>query len=230
MPLEVGIAPAEHGRVSLARIQRDYVNEWGLMHTRGGSERVFTLPTGVLSRGAYRYGNPDLGFELLTRIAATLDHGAIGCYHELIPDGLSFIQNWSASLFLKGAVEDLMGLDPRADRHEVTIAPQLPAAWEFAELRGVPIGDHRLDVRAERERAEIRHLSGPVPLTVRYCLIGLDLPGATLGGEPLDLDTRQMAGRDATLVEITLPPRETVMLAWRDGVVRAIPNPAGTSS
>ena len=195
------------------------------MHTQGDDERVWTLPTGVLSRGAYRYGNPDLGFELLTRIAATLNHGAIGCYHELIPDGLTFIQNWSASLFLKGTVKDLMGLDPHADRHEVTIAPQLPSAWEFAELSSVVIGDHRLDVRAERERAEIRHLSGPAPLTVRYGLIGAGPLTATLDGEPLAVEIRKMAGRDAVVVEIALSPGQTATLAWSDGVLNATTQP-----
>ena len=225
VPLEVGIAPPEHGRASLARIQSEYLNEWGLMHTRGQDDRVWTLPTGVLSRGAYRYGDPELGFRLLTDIAATLDHGAIGCYHELIPEGISFIQNWSASLFLKGTLEDLMGLDPRADRHEVTIAPQLPPAWEFAELTGVPIGDHRLDVRAERERAEIRHLSGPAPLTVRYYLIEVGPLTAMLDGAPLPVKATEVAGRDAITVEITLAPGRMVTLAWSDGGLRAITQP-----
>ncbi|MFH1926709.1 MAG: glycosyl hydrolase family 65 protein [Chloroflexota bacterium] len=222
VPLEVGIASAEHGRTSLARIKRDYLNEWGLVHTLGDDERVWTLPTGVLSRGGYRYGDPDLGFDLLTLLAATLDHGAIGCYHELIPDGLTFLQNWSATMFLKGAVEDLMGLDPRADQHKVTIAPQLPAAWEFAELRSVPIGGHRLDVRAEREGAEIRHLSGPAPLTVCYGLLDVGPLTATLDGEPLDVQTKEYIGRDATFVEITLSPGETVKLTRDDDILQAI--------
>ena len=134
-------------------------------------------------------------------------------------------QNWSASLFLKGTVKDLMGLDPHADRHEVTIAPQLPSAWEFAELSSVVIGDHRLDVRAERERAEIRHLSGPAPLTVRYGLIGAGPLTATLDGEPLAVEIRKMAGRDAVVVEIALSPGQTATLAWSDGVLNATTQP-----
>jgi hypothetical protein len=225
VPLEVGIAPPEHGRASLARIQSEYLNEWGLMHTRGQDDRVWTLPTGVLSRGAYRYGDLDLGFRLLTDIAATLDHGAVGCYHELIPQGISFIQNWSASLFLKGTVEDLMGLDPRADRHEVTIAPQLPSAWEFAELTGVPIGAHQLDMRAEHERAEIRHLSGPAPLVIRYALVGVGPLTATLDGKPLPVETGEVGGRDAAVVEITLSPGRSATLSWDAGVLRVVTQP-----
>ena len=225
VPLEVGLAPLEHGRTSLARIQSDYLNQWGLMHTRGQDDRVWTLPTGVLSRGAYRYGDPDLGFRLLTDIAATLDHGAIGCFHELIPDGISFLQSWSASMFLRGTVEDLMGLTPRADRHEVTIAPQLPSTWKFAELTGVPIGDHRLNVRAEHGRAAIRHLSGPAPLTVRYVIFGAGPLTATLAGKPLSVETREVAGRDAAIVEIMLSPGQKAFLNWGDGLLHCVIEP-----
>ena len=118
-----------------------------------------------------------------------------------------------------------MGLDPRADRHEVTITPQLPPAWEFAALTGVPIGDHRLDVRAERERAEIRHLSGPAPLTVRYYLIEVGPLTAMLDGAPLPVKATEVAGRDAITVEITLAPGRMVTLAWSDGGLRAITQP-----
>jgi len=97
----------------------------------------------------------------------------------------------------------------------------LPYAWEFADLTGVVIGDHRLDVRAEHERAEIRHLSGPAPLTVRYGLIGAGPLTATLDGEPLTVEIRKMAGRDAIIVAITLPPGQTATLDWSDGVLEA---------
>jgi glycogen debranching enzyme len=225
VPLEVGMAPADHGLSSLARIQSEHLSEWGLVHTRDQDERVWTLPTGVLSRGAYRYGDPDLGFRLLTDIASTLEQGAIGCFHELIPKGLSFIQSWSAGLFLKGTVEDLMGLDPRADRHEVTVSPRLPSALEFAELINVPIGNHTLDVRAERERTEIRHQSGPAPLIIRYGLVEAGPLTATLDGEPLAVEVKEVARRDVVVVEIALSPGQTVALSWSDDLLRAVTQP-----
>ncbi len=168
VPLEVGIAPAEHARLSLARIQRDYLNEWGLVHTRGDDERVWTLPTATLSRGAYRYGDPEMGLEMLQHLAQTLDHGSIGLFHELIPEGFSFLQSWSGATFVRGVVEDLMGITVRADLHAVTIAPQLTAAWDFAELEGLRFGEHTTTVHATHTGITVAHTSGPVPLSITY--------------------------------------------------------------
>jgi len=168
VPLEVGIAPAEHARLSLARIQRDYVNDWGLMHTRGDDERVWTLPTATLSRGAYRYGDPEMGLEMLQHLAQTLDHGSIGSFHELIPEGFSFLQSWSGATFVRGVVEDLMGITVRADLHALTIAPQLAAAWDFAELENLRFGEHTITVRATHTGITMTHSSGPATLSVTY--------------------------------------------------------------
>ena len=166
VPLEVGIAPAERGRLSLARIQRDYLNEWGLVHTRGDDERVWTLPTATLSRGAYHYGDPEMGLEMLQHLAQTLDHGSIGMFHELIPEGFSFLQLWSGATFVRGVVEDLMGIAVRADLHAVTLAPQLAAAWDFAELENLRFGEHTVTVRATHTGVTMTHTSGPVPLSI----------------------------------------------------------------
>ena len=105
---------------------------------------------------------------MLQRLAAMLDHGSIGMYHELIPDGLSFLQLWSAATFLRGAVEDLMGVHVRADLHAVTLAPQLPAGWEAAELEWLSFGGHTITVRATPMGLIVTHHSGPAPLTVTY--------------------------------------------------------------
>ena len=97
VPLEVGLASSEHAATTFATLQAKYMNQWGLKHTVGDDERVWTLPTATLSRAAYRYGQAELGFQMLQQLSATLDHGSIGMYHELIPDGLSFLQLWSGS-------------------------------------------------------------------------------------------------------------------------------------
>jgi len=152
----------------LARIQRDYLNEWGLVHTRGDDERVWTLPTATLSRGAYRYGDPEMGLEMLQHLAQTLDHGSIGMFHELIPEGFSFLQSWSGATFVRGVVEDLIGITVRADLHAVTIAPQLAAAWDFAELEGLRFGEHTITIRATYTGVTVTHTSGPEPLSIIY--------------------------------------------------------------
>ena len=168
VPLEVGLASPEHAATTFTTLQAKYMNQWGLKHTVGDDERVWTLPTATLSRAAYRYGQARLGFQMLQQLSATLDHGSIGMYHELIPDGLSFLQLWSGATFLRGAVEDLMGVQVRADLHAVRLAPQLPAGWEAAELERLSFGGHTITVRATPTGLTVTHLSGPAPLTVAY--------------------------------------------------------------
>ncbi len=168
VPVEVGLASPERAAATLASIRSNHVGRWGLKHTVGDDERVWTLPTATLSRAAYRSGQADLGFRMLQLLSATLDHGSIGMYHELIPDGLSFLQLWSGSTFLRGAVEDLMGVQVRADLHAVRISPQLPAEWEAAELERLSFGGHTITVRVTWTGLTITHLAGREPLNVTY--------------------------------------------------------------
>ncbi|MFQ5812922.1 MAG: glycosyl hydrolase family 65 protein [Anaerolineae bacterium] len=61
-----------------------------------------------------------------------------------------------------------MGIAVRADLHAVTIAPQLAAAWDFAELENLRFGEHTITVRATHTGVTVTHASGPVPLSVTY--------------------------------------------------------------
>jgi hypothetical protein len=167
-PLEVGLASPDHAATTLITIRAQYLSEWGLKHTVGDDERVWTLPTAALSRAAYRYSEPELGFEMLTHIAQTLAHGSIGMFHELIPEGLSFVQLWSSATFVRGAIEDLLGVGVRADTHSVTVAPRLPPAWDFAEVDRLAFGGHLVTIRVTRDGATITHVGGPAALSVRY--------------------------------------------------------------
>ena len=184
VPLEVGLASAKHAATTFTTLQAKYMNQWGLKHTVGDDERVWTLPTATLSRAAYRYGQAELGFRMLQQLSATLDHGSIGMYHELIPDGLSFLQLWSGATFLRGAVEDLMGVQVRADLHAVRLFPQLPAGWEAAELERLSFGEHTITVRATHTSLSVTHLSGATPLTVTYQTSnGSERSAAVVAGE-----------------------------------------------
>lgn len=170
VPLEVGVAPPEHGRLALARLRCDYVNEWGVAHTPGEDERVWTLPTAALSRGAYRYGDIAMGFALLQNLSQTLNHGSIGLYHELIPEGLSFCQLWSGATFVRGVAEDLLGIDVYAAQHVLTIAPRLPDAWEFVRLEQLTFGEHTVTLYATHNDLTVTHESGSAPLFFIYRL------------------------------------------------------------
>lgn len=173
VPLEVGLAEPERAQVTFSTLRAHYLNQWGLKHTAGDDERVWTLPTAALSRAAFRYGETELGFAMLDHIAATLDTGSIGLFHELIPQGACFVQLWSAATFLRGVIEDLLGIEVYAAEHTVRVAPQLPAAWVDAELRGLSFGGHTLHLTLTRLSLKIEHVSGSAALTVRVVLPGV---------------------------------------------------------
>src|SRR6185295_19425532 len=155
---------------ALARIERDWVSQWGLVHTRVREELVWTLPTGLLALTAFRYGQPGLGAHLLENIAVTANYGTLGAFKELIPIGLCFVQLWSAGLYLQGLIEGLLGLSPLAHLHRLAISPRLPAGWPSVRLSGLAIGEHVLSVRITPSSLEVLHSDGPTHLELLYHL------------------------------------------------------------
>jgi glycogen debranching enzyme len=168
LPVLTGIAAPERAQRVLDRIVREWVNEWGMVHTRGADMRVWTLPTGLLALAVFRHGDADTGIQLLRNIGATARYGTLGTLKELIPQGLCFIQLWSAALFVQGITEGVFGLTPQAQRHELVIEPRLPSGWSGATLHGLRVGDQTLDLHVTPEYAEIRLLKGDTPLLARY--------------------------------------------------------------
>ncbi|HEU5086685.1 MAG TPA: glycosyl hydrolase family 65 protein, partial [Roseiflexaceae bacterium] len=168
LPLQIGIASDERARRSLERIAREWVNEWGLVHTRGAEPNVWTLPTGLLALAAFRWGHPNLGLDLLRNIAVTAQHGTLGLLKELIPIGMCFVQLWSAGLLVQGLTEGLLGISPLAHRHAVAIDPALPDEWENVTLRGLQVGQHVIDLVIGQHSVAITHRSGPAPLSVQF--------------------------------------------------------------
>jgi glycogen debranching enzyme len=167
VPLEVGLASAKHAAVTFATLREQYLNEWGLKHTVGDDERVWTLPTATLSRAAFRYGEDNLGREMLAHIASTLDAGSIGLFHELIPEGACIIQLWSAATFLRGVIEDLFGVEVQAAQHAVRISPRLPLEWEEAALEDLAFGEHIISLHlCPGGDLAVTHVSGPAVLRV----------------------------------------------------------------
>jgi hypothetical protein len=170
LPLQLGIADPEHAQRALEQIEREWVNRWGLVHTRGKEDLVWTLPTGLLALTAFKFGRSSSGVRLLQNIAETASHGTLGAFKELIPIGLCFVQLWSAGLYLQGALEGMLGLWPLAHLHRISISPRIPAHWPFVRLQGVAVGPHRLSLHVTPSSLDVHHVSGPEQLDLRYRL------------------------------------------------------------
>ena len=168
-PLEVGLATPEHTRATFDTIEAIYLNSWGLKHTAGQDERVWTLPTATLSRAAFRSHRPELGLQMLAHVAQTLDSGSIGLFHELIPDGLCTVQLWSGATFIRGVVEDLLGIDVNAAEGALSVSPQLPAGYGPVNLENLSFGPYTVDVSASTSEIKVHYISGSgmLDLTLR---------------------------------------------------------------
>jgi hypothetical protein len=168
LPVQLGLAAPERAARALKRIEAEFVNQWGLVHTRGREELVWTLPTGLLALAAFAQGRAEWGLQLARNIALTAQHGTLGTFKELIPEGLCFVQLWSAGLYLQAIFEGLLGLQPDAPRHRLAIAPLLPAAHPPVTVYGLLIGQHRLNLTISPDDLQIEHAAGPCPLEFIY--------------------------------------------------------------
>jgi glycogen debranching enzyme len=183
----VGLASPTYAAQTLRTIEEQYLNAWGIKHTIGTDERVWTLPVATLSRAAYRYKAPALGFQMLNRMAETLNHGSIGMFHELIPEGACFIQLWSAATFRRGVIEDLLGIEVNAAEHRMTLNPQLPPGWDEARLEALIFGEYVVDITLNPASGSVRVRSGVSPLTVVYWRDGEQKQVVIKVGERLNL-------------------------------------------
>jgi hypothetical protein len=168
LPAQLGLASPERAARMLDRIEQEWVNEWGLVHTRTHEELVWTLPTGLLALAAFANDRRALGLRLTRSIACTAQYGALGAFKELIPEGLCFVQLWSAALYVQAIIEGLLGISPLAHEHRVAIAPRMPHDAPPIALRGLQIGAHRLDIDMSTTRVDLRHTAGPQPLTIDF--------------------------------------------------------------
>lgn len=176
LPVQLGLAAPERAERVLARIESEFVNQWGLVHTRGREELVWTLPTGLLALTAFANRRAARGLQLTRSIAHTARYGTLGTFKELIPAGLCFIQLWSAALYLQAIFEGLLGLQPNAPAHHLVIAPCIPTDQAPIELRDLRVGAHHLDLTLSPRALQLSHRRGLQPLRVTYAGVEFMVP------------------------------------------------------
>jgi glycogen debranching enzyme len=172
VPLQLGITQPSRAEGVLDRVEQEFTNEWGLVHTRKREERVWTLPTGLLILAQLRHGRTKHALQFLDNIALTARYGMLGAFKELIPEGLCFVQLWSAGLYIQCVVEGVLGIQPLAHEHTVRIVPTLPDTWPEATISGLPIGEHLLNITVGKDACRVEHRIGSQPLRVQFTARG----------------------------------------------------------
>jgi hypothetical protein len=123
---------------------------------------VWPLYTGWTALAEYRAGRPFSGYAHLMQNAAMTFSQDLGAVTELLsgeffqPFGRSSShQLWSSAMVLTPAIRGLFGLEADALRHILRVQPQLPAAWEYVNLKNVPIGEASFDLQFRRDHGKL---------------------------------------------------------------------------
>jgi hypothetical protein len=132
---------------------------------------VWPLFTGWASLAEYRTGHTLSGYAHLMQNADMTYTQDLGAVTELLsgqyfaPFGRSTThQLWSSAMVLTPAIRGLFGIS--VDAGSITVDPHLPADWDSAELRQVPVGAQHVDVHFVREGASLR-VTASAPVLAR---------------------------------------------------------------
>lgn len=164
------------GRLSLPRAgamlsrwaSAEFSTDWGTRDVSGQTPfydpisyhqgSVWPLFTGWVSLAEYRGGRTLSGYAHLMQNAGLTWTQDLGSVTELLsgeffqPLGRSSShQVWSSAMVLTPALRGLFGLDWDATHRTLRVAPNLPAGWDQARLRNVPLGDSRIDIEFTRD-------------------------------------------------------------------------------
>jgi glycogen debranching enzyme len=150
-PLETGIATPEQAARVLARLQSaEFSNAWG-MYLHPERHDVMSINTGLLALSAARYGHADEALSVIAKLVRAFGYRTPGAVSEALPDAWCFLQLWSNVGLVAPVVECFLGIQPRAAEHTLFIRPRLPAAWSWAEVKRLRVGEACFDIRVERD-------------------------------------------------------------------------------
>ena len=179
---------------------------------------VWPLFTGWASLAEYRTGRPLAGYAHLMQNAEMSWAQDLGAVTELLsgryfePLGRSTThQLWSSAMVLSPALRGLFGVSYSSTTNQLTVAPQLPADWDHATLKHVPVGvTARVTLALERQGgAMLVHMNAEPGATTP--LPKLVAPGATLGKDGV-LRVPLPGAQLAIPAELPLPGAETTQL------------------
>ena len=107
---------------------------------------VWPLFTGWAAMAEYRGGQPLAGYQLLMENANLTKAQDLGAITELlsgdffVPFGRSTThQLWSSAMVITPILRGLFGISIDAQTRTITVNPHLPAAWESADIREIPL-------------------------------------------------------------------------------------------
>lgn len=123
---------------------------------------VWPLFTGWVSVAEYRAGHPLAGYQHLMQNADLTWSQDLGDVTELLSGQFYQVlgrstahQLWSSAMVISPVVRGMFGLEWDAAKNTLSVNPQLPADWNQAAMRNIPLGNGHVDLKFIRRGSEL---------------------------------------------------------------------------
>lgn len=173
VPMWFGLPDASHADSTITQLASvDHQTDWGMriisrqssLYDGSGYHygAVWPLFTGWASVGEYRYHRPFPAYSNLRANALLGLDGALGHFTEVLSGDYnqSFAtssphQIWSAAMVVSPILRGMFGLETDVEKHQITLAPHIPADWTSFALHNVRLGQASVDFRYRKTPGEV---------------------------------------------------------------------------
>jgi glycogen debranching enzyme len=173
VPMWFGLPDAGHAEEMITRLaDADVETDWGMRIISSRSKvydgsgyhygAVWPLFTGWAAVGEYRYHRDLSAYSNLRANALLGLDGSLGHFSEVLSgdyyQGFSTSsphQIWSAAMVVSPILRGLFGLQTDAEKHEVRLAPHVPADWTSFGIRNVRVGKVNVDFQYRKTRESV---------------------------------------------------------------------------
>jgi glycogen debranching enzyme len=173
VPMWFGLPDAHHAGEMITRLaDADHETDWGMRIISSHSKiydgsgyhfgAVWPLFTGWASVGEYRYHRELPAYSNLRANALLGLDGSLGHFSEVLSgdyyQGFSTSsphQIWSAAMVVSPMLRGMFGLQTDAEKHEIALAPHVPADWTSFGIRNVYLGKVKVDFQYRKTRDSV---------------------------------------------------------------------------
>jgi glycogen debranching enzyme len=157
VPMWFGLSEENHADQTITRLAgEDHETDWGMRIISNRSKvydgsgyhygSVWPLFTGWASVAEYRYHRAFPAYSNLRANALLAFDGALGHFTEVLSGDYnqSFAtssphQIWSAAMVISPILRGMFGLETDAEKHQITLAPHVPADWTTFNIANVHV-------------------------------------------------------------------------------------------
>ena len=165
VPMWFGLSEANHAEQTITQLAgADHQTDWGMRIISDRSKvydgsgyhygSVWPLFTGWASVGEYRYHREFPAYTNLRSNALLGLDGSLGHFTEVLSGDYyqslatsSPHQIWSAAMVISPILRGMFGLQTDAEKHQITLAPHVPADWTSFAIHNVHVDQTGADFR-----------------------------------------------------------------------------------